>query len=219
MTLRSLRALAPLLVAACTVRAPPPAAPAPLPSPSAAPGQSAAAAPGQSAAAAAPGQSAAAAARRLPAWVERSNEHAKILLDVLARFSPERASALGVERADQEVSDLSPGVEARLRAAYREAIAELEKRRAAEKDPAVAEDLQILLDAADRAVRGSELEERTRVTYVHATGLVFEGISTLLDDRIPPPRRATALARLRRYAGLLPRPLIDAAAHRIERAA
>ncbi|WP_437525277.1 DUF885 domain-containing protein [Sorangium sp. So ce726] len=201
MTLRPLRALAPLLVAACTVRAPPPAAPAPLPSPSAAPGQSAAAAPGQSAAAV-PGQSAAAEARRLPAWVGRSNEHAKILLDVLARFSPERASALGVERADQEVSDLSPGVEARLRAAYREAIAELEKRRAAEKDPAVAEDLQILLDAADRAVRGSELEERTRVTYVHATGLVFQGISTLLDDRIPPPRRATALARLRRYAGL-----------------
>ncbi|MDC0685806.1 DUF885 family protein [Sorangium atrum] len=41
-----------------------------------------------------------------------------------------------------------------------------------------------------------------RVTYVHATGLVFEGLSTLLDERIPPPRRATALARLRRYAGL-----------------
>ncbi|WP_437923002.1 DUF885 domain-containing protein [Sorangium sp. So ce291] len=191
-------ALVPLLLAACARdAAPPAAAPAPLPSP--APAAAASAAP---AARATP--AARAAAQRLPAWVERSNEHAQVLLDVLARFSPERAGSLGVERADTEVTDLSPGVDARERAAYRAAIVELQKRRESEKDPAVAEDLQILLDAADRAVRGSELDEKHRVRYVHATGLVFEGILSLLDDRVAPSRRAAALTRLRRYAGMEP---------------
>lgn len=198
MALRALRVLSlvPLLVAACAREAPPPAAaPAPLPSPA-----TPAAASAAPAAPAAP--AADAAARRLPAWVERSNEHAQVLLDVVARFSPELAGSLGIERADPEITDLSPGIDARQRAAYREAIVELQKRRESEKDPAVVEDLQILLDAADQAVRGSELEEKHRVTYVHVTGLVFEGISALLDDQVPPARRAAALTRLRRYAGM-----------------
>ncbi|AUX23810.1 hypothetical protein SOCEGT47_043400 [Sorangium cellulosum] len=184
MSLRALRLLALVPLVACAREAPPPAA-APAPPPSSAP----------AAAASAPAQ-------RLPAWVQRSNEHAEVLLDVLARFSPEHAGALGIERVDREITDLSPGAPARERAAYRAAIAELEERRAAEEDPAVLEDLQILIDAADRAVRGSELDERHRVPYVHATGLVFEGIAILLDDRVAPSRRAAALTRLRRYAGM-----------------
>ncbi|WP_437963417.1 DUF885 domain-containing protein [Sorangium sp. So ce260] len=195
MALRALRTFAvlPLLVAACTRAAPPPAAaPAPLPSP----------APPAVASTATTAPAAPATAPRAPAWVERSNEHAQVLLDVLARFSPEDAGAIGVERADVEITDPSPEAEARARAAYRAAIVELQKRREAEKDTAVAEDLQILLDAADRAVRGSELDEKHRVTYVHVTGLVFHGISSLLDDRNSPSRRAAALTRLRRYAGL-----------------
>ncbi|WP_437902092.1 DUF885 domain-containing protein [Sorangium sp. So ce327] len=195
MTLRALRTfvLVPLFAAACARGAPPlAAAPAPLPSP----------APSEAASTAPAARSAPAAARRLPAWVERSNEHAKVLLDVLVRFSPERAGALGIERADREIADLSPGVEAQRRAAFRAAIVELQKRRETEKDPAVAEDLQILLDAADRAVRSSELAEKYSVTYVHVTGLVFDGISNLLDDRVSPARRAAARTRLRRYAGM-----------------
>ncbi|WP_437595421.1 DUF885 domain-containing protein [Sorangium sp. So ce590] len=195
MALRALRTIAvvPLLVAACARAAPPPAAaPAPLPSP----------APPAVASTATAATAAPAATPRRPAWVERSNEHAQVLLDVLARFSPELAGSMGIERADAEITDPSSEAEARARAAYRAAIVELQKRREAEKDPAVAEDLQILLDAADRAVRGSELDEKHRVTYVHVTGLVFEGISNLLDDRLPPARRAAALTRLRRYAGL-----------------
>ncbi|WP_437949164.1 DUF885 domain-containing protein [Sorangium sp. So ce296] len=195
MALRALRpfAVVSLLVAACARETPPPAAaPAPPPSPAPPPAASAKAAP----------PAAPAAPPRTPAWVQRSNEHAQVLLDVLARFSPEHAGAAGIERADGEITDLSPGVDARERAAYRAAIVELQKRREAERDPAVAEDLQILLDAGDRAVRGSELDEKHRVSYVHVTGLVFTGISVLLDDRNPPARRAMALTRLRRYAGL-----------------
>ncbi|WP_437475797.1 DUF885 domain-containing protein [Sorangium sp. So ce1014] len=195
MALRALRTVVfvPLLMAACAREAPPPAAaPAPLPSP----------APPTVAGTATAAPAAPAAAPRRPAWVERSNEHAQVLLDVLARFSPELAGSVGIERADAEITDPSSEAEARARAAYRAAIVELQKRREAEKAPAVAEDLQILLDAADRAVRGSELDEKHRVTYVHVTGLVFEGISSLLDDRLPPARRAAALTRLRRYAGL-----------------
>ncbi|WP_437668772.1 DUF885 domain-containing protein [Sorangium sp. So ce131] len=191
MPLRALRLFALVPLVACAGEAPPPAlAPAPLSA--AAPSAPPAAAPGE----------APAAGRRPPAWVQRSNEHAQVLLDVLARFSPEHAGSLGIARVDQEITDLSPGVEARERAAYRAALVELQSRREAERDPAVAEDLQILVDAADRAIRASELEEKHSVSYVHVTGLVFQGIASLLDDRISPSRRASALTRLRRYAGL-----------------
>ncbi len=96
--------------------------------------------------------------------------------------------------------DLSPGVEAQKRAAYRTAIVELQKRRETEKDPAVAEDLQILLDAADRAVRSSELEEKHSVTYVNVTGLVFEGISNSAGR----PGTAGAALRPARASGAMP---------------
>ena len=42
-------------------------------------------------------------------WVEESNRNATVLLEVLARYSPESAGSLGVEGADTEVADLKPG--------------------------------------------------------------------------------------------------------------
>ncbi len=39
-----------------------------------------------------------------PEWVKRSNANAQILLDVLARFSPESAARFGVEGFDAEIT-------------------------------------------------------------------------------------------------------------------
>ncbi len=43
-----------------------------------------------------------------PAWVAESNRHAQILLEVLAKYSPEGASSFGVEGYDADVVDLKP---------------------------------------------------------------------------------------------------------------
>lgn len=138
------------------------------------------------------------------AWVERSNESAKVLLEALARFEPETASELGVEGVDEQIVDLKPGVNERSRQATRGVIEELKRRLAQEKDPRVRQDLEILLQAANESIRGSLLSEKFEVPYFSLPRNLFLGIRALLDDRVPPERRKAALVRLRRYAGMEP---------------
>src|SRR5712692_5081759 len=137
-------------------------------------------------------------------WIARSNENAKILLAVQARFAPEQAARVGQPGLDDRITDLTPGHQERQRQATREALAKIEDLRRAEKDPLVAQDLAILADAARKNIRGSELSERLEVPYYNLARLVFFSVRGLLDPQIDPARRAAALARLRKYAGLEP---------------
>ena len=137
-------------------------------------------------------------------WISRSNENAKILLAVQARFAPEQAARLGQPGLDDRITDLSPGHQERLRKATGEALAKIEELRRAEKDPLVAQDLAILADAAGKTIRGSELSERLEVPYYNLARLVFFSVRGLLDPQIEPARRPAALARVRKYAGLEP---------------
>src|SRR4051812_8614109 len=75
------------------------------------------------------------------AWVQRSNADAKVLLDTIARFSPEFATQVGLPGYDTRVADLKPDVDARSRAALVQAKARLQQLLATEKDPNVREDL------------------------------------------------------------------------------
>ena len=137
-------------------------------------------------------------------WIERSNQNAQLLLDVQARFIPELSARLGVAGIDDKISDFAPGHRERLRQATKDALAELERRQAGESDPLVAQDLAILIDAAKRNVKGSELNERLVVAYYALPRLVFGSVRGLLDDQIAPARRPAALVRVRKYAGLEP---------------
>ena len=89
--------------------------------------------------------SAAAADER--SWVERSNDNAQIVLEVLAEFNPEGAGSLGVDGLDEAIVDYRPGVYERNRSASEAVLAELEKRLAAETEPRVRQDLEILVQA------------------------------------------------------------------------
>jgi len=137
-------------------------------------------------------------------WVQRSDENAQLLLTVIARFSPEGAGQLGVPGLDEEILDLKPGFNERSRAALKEAQATLQQRLIQEKDPAVRQDLQILIDAAAGNLRGSELFEKYQIPYFNLTAAVFQGLRSLLDDQVEAARRPAALVRLRKYAGLTP---------------
>src|SRR2546421_775227 len=96
-------------------------------------------------------------------WIARSNENAQGLPDVRARFTPEFAARTGVAGIDERISDFTPGHRERQRQALREAISTLEGRRGGERDVNVAQDLAILVDAAQRQINGSELQEKLEV--------------------------------------------------------
>ncbi len=137
-----------------------------------------------------------------PAWVARSNANAEYALSRLARFRPEEAGRLGVTSVDTEIRDLTPGYRERARQANAEVIAELRKRLAAETDPPVRQDLEIMIEAFQNNVAQGLMNEKYFVTYVDVPQLVFSGLRNLLDDQVPAERRKAALVRLRRYAGL-----------------
>jgi uncharacterized protein DUF885 len=145
----------------------------------------------------------AAPAARAP-WIEKSDANAQVLLKVVARFSPEGAGQIGVAGLDEQVLDLQPRLFERSQAATKEALAELERRRAAETDPLVRQDLDILVQSAQQSIEGDALEEKYLVPYFDVPQTIFRGLHALLDDQVPPERRRAAVERLKRYAGQVP---------------
>jgi hypothetical protein len=137
-----------------------------------------------------------------PAWVEKSDKNAQILIDLFASFGPEGASQFGVDGYDEKITDLTPGFVERQTAATKLAIAELKKRLAAETDPAVRQDLEILIGSAEDGIEAAEVNQRLVVPYFDLHQLVFQGVRVLLDDQVAPERRKAAVARLHKYAGL-----------------
>jgi len=154
-----------------------------------------------SSALAAPNNRTVAATTAAPAWVDRSNQYAKILLDAQAPFAPEDMSFMGVPGYDGLVTDLKPAFAARFRAATARSRDELKSKLAAEQDPNVRQDLEIMIRAADEAIATSELNERLTLPWRDAPQIVFNGVRTLLSDQTPPERRALALERLKNYVG------------------
>ena len=137
-------------------------------------------------------------------WIERSNQNARLLLDVQARFQPEQAARQGVAGLDDRISDYTPGHRERMRQAVREALSELGRRQQSKQDPLVAQDLAILVDAAERQIRGSELSEKLEVDYSPLPRNIFGSLRSLLDAQVAAERRPAALQRVRKYAGLEP---------------
>lgn len=137
-----------------------------------------------------------------PAWVERSNQNAMLLLRTVARFDPEGAAQLGVENIDDQISDLNPGFRERRREAVYQVETELKRRLADEKDPLVAQDLEILIKAAAQDIKGSELRQKYEIPYHDVAGMVFGSMHGLLDDQVVPERRPAAVVRLKRYTGM-----------------
>lgn len=143
-------------------------------------------------------------AARTPAWVARSDQNTQLVLDLLARQSPEGAADLGISGHDEEIFDLTPGFEKRAEAATRNVLAQLEKRLPAEKDPPVRQDLQILIDSLKADLRGSELGRNYQIPYFNLTQTLFGSMRSLLDDQVEAARRPAALVRLKKYTGTAP---------------
>lgn len=148
-----------------------------------------------------------------PEWVQKSDQNTQLLLDVLARFGPEGAGELGIRGLDEEIFDLKPGFRQREEEATKKVRADLQKRLAAEKDPRVRQDLEILIQTIDDDLKGDEMARKHYLPSYNPTQSVFGGLRTLLDDQVEAERRPAALVRLRKYAGLEPgyKPLTELA--------
>ena len=153
-----------------------------------------------------------------PAWVAKSNQYAQILLKAQAPFQPEQLSFFGVPGFDDKVFDFGPDYQARFRAATAKARDELRAKLATETDPNVRQDIEILIQAADDAIEGSEVGERMTRPGLDVGQTVFGGLQGLLSDQTAPERRAMAVKRLQAYVGQAPgsTPLATLARQRYE---
>jgi hypothetical protein len=144
-------------------------------------------------------------------WVKKSNQNARLMVELMAKLQPEAASQFGVEGFDDQITDLSPGYVERQLEATRLVHAKLAGRLATETDPRVKQDLDILVKAAADTIKGIELSEKLEVPYFSLDQLMFGSFRGLLDDQIAASRRPASLVRLRKYAGLEPgtKPITD----------
>ena len=138
------------------------------------------------------------------AWVVKSNQNAQLLISLGAKYSPEGASSQGMPGFDDRISEPTPENIAKQKADLQAARKELQARLAAETDPLVKQDLEILIADADRDIRSQEANEKTFLPYMNVAGLIFSGEKTLLDEQTQAERRPAAVIRLRKYTGLEP---------------
>ena len=135
-------------------------------------------------------------------WVAQSNQNAQILIQKLARFSPEGAGQAGVEGLDEQIIDLKPGFNDRKKQALRETLQILRGRLGQATEPKIQQDLEILINAAQQDLDAIELSEKYELPYINISEIYFSGLKVLLDDQVPAERREKALVRLKRYTGL-----------------
>lgn len=136
-------------------------------------------------------------------WVEKSNEHAQIVLRVFAKLSPEGAGQLGVDGLDTEISDLGPGINERTRQLSVELLVEMKQRLAAESHAKVRQDLAILIQVLDDSIRSSDLSFDFLLPYYNVNQTVFFGVRGILDPQNDRERYPAAIVRLKKYAGLV----------------
>ncbi len=159
-----------------------------------------------------------AAAPAEQAWVKKSNENAKTLLGVLAKYSPEGAGSLGVEGYDDKITDLSRDLFDATNKDTLAVIAELQKKQKSETDARIKQDLEILITSAQDNMRSNALTRKHFLPFTDVTRLIFGVVKQNLDPRIPKERQQALLIRLEKYAGLAKgtRPISELARERMQ---
>jgi len=135
-------------------------------------------------------------------WVEKSNTHAQIVLEALAKFNPESTGAIGVEGLDEEIRDLKPERYERELAESEDILAELKRRLEDETDTKVRQDLGILVKVMKDSIRSEKLNRENMLPYYNLNQSVFRGVRALIDVQIPRESYPAAIVRIKRYAGL-----------------
>jgi uncharacterized protein (DUF885 family) len=150
------------------------------------------------------GDGAKAVAPAPPAWVARSNQYTRQLLDVQFKYSPEGGSGEGIAKYDTLITDPTLAAEKAQRKELEETLARVEREGAKDKSPEVREDLEIIDKSFRLEFKREDYRLAHKVPFIDASSAVFGGLRTLLDDQVPAERRPAAVVRLKKYAGLAP---------------
>ncbi|WP_262690985.1 DUF885 domain-containing protein [Kordiimonas aestuarii] len=135
-------------------------------------------------------------------WIEKSNAYSAKLLGLMAKYAPEYASMIGVAAADTEVMDVQPKVLERYTADAKKLISELKAARTQEKDPALVQDIDIMIASLERDVKTNALTKANLLTYNNVPQDIYSGFQALLGSGSDASRHESAVVRLRKYAGL-----------------
>jgi uncharacterized protein (DUF885 family) len=151
------------------------------------------------------------------AWVAKSNENAKLLLQIMGKYSPEGAGSLGVDGLDEQITDMSQDLFERQNQEVRMVIAEFQKRLKVETHPKIKQDLNILIGSAEDNMRTEMLNRKHFIPFHDVTAMMFGVVQQTLDPRIPKERQKTLMVRLNKYAGLTKgyRPITELAHERM----
>ncbi|MEO8432094.1 MAG: DUF885 domain-containing protein [Acidobacteriota bacterium] len=137
-------------------------------------------------------------------WIATSNKYADELIQVSFRHHPESGSAQGLSQFDTRASQPTLADEDKERRETEVVLARL--KRALEEKPQkdVAEDLRIMIRRVELNFKEEDFSRAHEVPFVNASGAVFRGLRTLLDEQTPANRRPSSVVRIREYAGLEP---------------
>jgi Bacterial protein of unknown function (DUF885) len=137
-----------------------------------------------------------------PAWVEVSNGYTKKLLAVEMKHRPESGSDQGLSEYDALASQPTLSDEDQERRETEAVLAELKHAIPQQKDKAVAQDLEIAIRKVELGFRQQDFRRAHVVPFLNASGIVFGGLHSLLDEQTSAERRPAAVIRIREYAGL-----------------
>jgi uncharacterized protein (DUF885 family) len=135
-------------------------------------------------------------------WIKQSNDYTKLLIDIDKKYSPEFGSDQGLAFYDTLIAVPTLANIQAERAERKHALALLQDARQKETSAPLKQDLDILIRQTELGFREQDFSQNKEVAFLNATGTVFGGIQTLLDDQTPAERRPAAIARLNKYAGL-----------------
>ena len=137
-----------------------------------------------------------------PGWVEVSNGYTKKLLAVEMKHRPESGSDQGLSEYDALASQPTLADEDQERRETEAVLAEFKRAIPQQKDKAVAQDLEIVIRKVELGFRQQDFRRARVVPFLNASGIVFGGLHSLLDEQTPAERRPAAVIRIREYAGL-----------------
>lgn len=154
----------------------------------------------------------------VPAWVSASNDYTNQLLKIQMEHHPEIGSNQGLSEYDTRVSQPTLADEDQERKETADLVTKFKAAAVTEKNPEVAQDLQIVIRRVELNFTQEDFDRAHEVPFFNASGEIFSGLHTLLDEQTPEERRPAAIARIRAYAGLDPayKPLTEILKQRVQ---
>jgi Bacterial protein of unknown function (DUF885) len=150
-------------------------------------------------------------------WIAASNKYTNMLLAVEMKHHPEEGSDEGLSKFDTDVSQPTLADEDQERQQTEAVLATFKSAIGQQKQKEVAQDLEIVIRKVELQFREQDFARAHKVDYRNASRAIFNGLRILLDEQTPAERRAAAVVRIRKYAGLEPgyKPLAEILKQRV----